>query len=157
MILATVGTQLPFPRLMTALNALAPRLEEPVIAQTGPDAGSYPALDCRPSLAPADFSRLFQEARVVVAHAGMGTILSARRWHKPLVILPRRHDLREHRNDHQQATARHVAALPGIHVAWTEEDLAALLTTPDLSAANEEPGQAYQPLLDRLRSFIDTV
>lgn len=155
MILATVGTQLPFPRLMTALNDLAPDLDEPVIAQTGPDEGQYAALDCRPSLAPAEFSRLFQEARVVVAHAGMGTILSARKWHKPLVILPRRHDLQEHRNDHQLATARHVAALPGIHVAWTEEELGALLTAQDLSPADETPGQAYQPLLERLRGFID--
>lgn len=154
MILATVGTQLPFPRLMRALETLAAELDEPVIAQTGPDPARYPALDQRETLAPAEFSTLFQEARVIVAHAGMGTILSARRWHKPLVILPRRHDLGEHRNDHQLATARHVADLPGIHVAWEDADLAPLLRRRDLPPADETPGPARAALIGRLREFI---
>ncbi|MEM1129998.1 MAG: glycosyltransferase [Pseudomonadota bacterium] len=156
MIFATVGTQLPFPRLMEALNDLAPELADDVIAQTGPETGPWPNLDIRPSLTPAEFDDMFRTARVIVAHAGIGTILSAKRHGKPLIVLPRRHALGEHRNDHQLATAKQVDALRGIHVAWETGDLKSLLATPDLTAADESPSPSHDALIGRLRSFIDT-
>lgn len=154
MIFATVGTQLPFPRLIDALDALAPRLGEEVIAQVGASQGHWPALDIRRSLTPSEFEAAFTGARVVVAHAGIGTILSAKRWARPLVILPRRHALGEHRNDHQIATARQVETLPGIHVAWEAADLEALLARRDLTPANETPSPSHAALVARLRAFI---
>ena len=154
MIFATVGTQLPFPRLIDALDALAPRLGEEVIAQVGASQGHWPALDIRRSLTPSEFEAAFTGARVVVAHAGIGTILSAKRWARPLVILPRRHALGEHRNDHQIATARQVETLPGIHVAWEAADLEALLARRDLTPANEKPSPSHAALVARLRAFI---
>ena len=90
----------------------------------------------------------------MVAHAGIGTILSAKRWARPLVILPRRHALGEHRNDHQIATARQVETLPGIHVAWEAADLEALLARRDLTPANETPSPSHAALVARLRAFI---
>jgi UDP-N-acetylglucosamine transferase subunit ALG13 len=155
MIFATVGTQLPFPRLIDALNTLAPSLDEPVIAQVGVSEGHWPALDARPNLTPAAYQETFAAARVVVAHAGLGTILSAKSLGKPLVLLPRRHALGEHRNDHQLATARQVADLPGMHVAWETEDLAGLLGTPELAPATQAPSASHAALLARLSSFID--
>lgn len=154
MIFATVGTQLPFPRLIGALDALAPTLGEPVVAQIGGSEGDWPALDLRRTLTPAEFEQVFTAARVVVAHAGIGTILSAKRWGKPLVILPRRHALGEHRNDHQLATARQVAHLPGIHVAWEAADLAPLLARTDLEPAGDAPSPSHAALVARLKAFI---
>ncbi len=140
MIFATTGTQLAFPRLMAALNALAPDLGEEIVAQAGPEVGAakaYPALDIRTRLAPADYGAIVTRARLIVAHAGIGTIMTAKRYGKPLILLPRRHALGEHRNDHQMATARQVADLEGIHVAWETEDLMPLLMQPDLPAASD--------------------
>ncbi|MCR9130800.1 MAG: glycosyltransferase family 28 protein [Alphaproteobacteria bacterium] len=154
MIFATVGTQLPFPRLIDALEALAPDLGEEVIAQIGASEGTWPNLDIRRQLTPAEFEKIFTTARVIVAHAGIGTILSAKRWGKPLVILPRRHGLGEHRNDHQLATARQVESLPGIHVAWEAADLGPLLTLPDLTPASDAPSPSHAALIARLRTFI---
>ena len=201
MIFVTVGTQLPFPRLVAAMERHAAGTDEPVIVQAGPaggggrgeargdgsggrgdrraggrgkgsgageaggrgdgspdwtrdGSGEWPHLDLRTRLDPAEFDALFLAARVVVGHAGIGTILSARRHRRPLVILPRRHALGEHRNDHQLATARAVAALPGIHVAWEAEDLPPLLDDPALEAAVDVPGPALPALIARLRDFI---
>lgn len=156
MIFATVGTQLPFPRLFSALNALAPDLGEEVIAQTGPNAGNWSNLNMRERLAPSDFEQFFSSARIVVAHAGIGTILSAKRHGRPLVILPRRYKLGEHRNDHQLATARQVEKLPGIHVAWETDGLAPLLKTPGLAAATEAQSPSHAALIARLQEFIAT-
>ena len=158
MIFASVGTQLPFPRLIDALEALAPDLGEEIMAQTGPlgpeDAARWPHLKLEPSLIPERFEALFTAARVVVAHAGIGTILSAKRFGKPLVILPRRHALGEHRNDHQMATARQLEASEGIYVAWDAAEIGPLLRRSDLAPATDKPAPSLETLITRLRGFI---
>lgn len=160
MIFATVGTQLPFSRLILALADLSTQTTEEIIAQTGSseqdDIPPQPNLSLRKQMTPVEFEAAFVKARVVVGHAGIGTILSARKLGKPLVILPRRHSLGEHRNDHQLATAVQVAKLPGVHVAWQTEDLAPILLQADLEPpqpyTGQTPGQAA--LIARLGSFI---
>lgn len=156
MIFVTVGTQLPFERLLSAMNAIAADGNEEIIAQTGAGQGNWPHLRSEPQLSPDAFAEYFRAARVVVAHAGIGSILSAKRFEKPLIILPRRADLGEHRNDHQMATAKQVESIPGIHVAWKAEDIAALLAVPDLPCASEVASPARTALINRLSEFIET-
>lgn len=155
MIFATVGTQLAFPRLMDALEALAPGFNEKIVAQTGPDHTPRTHLDTRTSLTPAEFETLFSSARLVVGHAGIGTLLMAQRLQKSLVILPRQHALGEHRNDHQLATARQIERLPGVYVAWEADDLGPLLSRPDLAPASDAPSAGRETLVARIRGFID--
>jgi UDP-N-acetylglucosamine transferase subunit ALG13 len=153
-IFVTVGTQLPFPRLIAQMDEIAGRLDEDVFAQTGPDAGDVKHLKTLTQLTPPEFEEKFRTARVVVAHAGIGTILSAKRYGKPVILLPRRADLGEHRNDHQLATARQVEKLTGVHVAWEADDLEALIAREALEPANEEMSATHQALVDRLSAFI---
>lgn len=158
MIFVTVGTQLPFDRLIDAMDAWAGGAEEDVVAQAGPAAapGRWPHLDARTRMSPEDFEKCFSDARIVVGHAGIGTILSAQRFRKPLVILPRRESLGEHRNDHQMATAREVSRLKGVHIAWSEDDLPKLLGQ-DLTPAAPDGGESRDALIGRIRDFIDAV
>ena len=159
MIFATVGTQLPFPRLMQALNDLAPKLSDPIIAQTGTEPQDWPNLDQRQSLAPQEFSALFNGARVIVAHAGIGTILSAKRWCKPLILLPREHALGEHRNDHQYATMARFQARSGIFAVEDGDALSAQLDHLTRADQQAEAGNGVSPyaedrLIQRLNAFI---
>ena len=159
MIFATTGTQLPFPRLIAALDALAPDLGERIVAQIGPDPGRYPNLETHATLSPAQFDALFAEARIVVAHAGIGSILSARRHGKPIVLMPRRFDQGEHRNDHQLATVRELEHRAGLSIAWAPEDLRTLLAAPATrtEAAPDGPSESLTRLRDHLRDLIDSV
>lgn len=157
MIFVTVGTQLPFPRLIDAMDRIAGEQGERVVAQVGPEAGDWRRIEQCPTLAPAEFEALFAEARLIVAHAGIGTILSAKRIGKPLAVLPRRHALGEHRNDHQLATARAIEALPGVHVAWQAEDLPALVAARDLAPAADAESATHAALIARLKGFIEDV
>lgn len=159
MILATVGTQLPFPRLTGAVADWARAAGEPAVIQSGqgdgPDGGTDGGgVSWRPSLPPGEFEALARAARVIVGHAGIGTILTAQRLARPLVVMPRKAAAGEHRNDHQLATARHVAGLPGVHVAWEAEDLGPLLSRPDLLPARPGGGQELARLHARIREFL---
>lgn len=154
MIFLTVGTQLAFPRLTRALNDYASGRDEEVIAQVGGETGDLPNLDVRQMLAPNEFVEIFTRARVVVGHAGIGTILSAKRYRRPLVIVPRRHALGEHRNDHQVATARALEDVEGLHIAWDIADLPGLLNRADLAASGDGLGPRHSELVDGLRRFI---
>ncbi len=157
MIFLTVGTQLAFPRLTEAMNRFAANTDEKIIAQVGTETTALPNLDVRRMMDPVSFDETFSQARVIVAHAGIGTILSAKRFQRPLIIVPRRHDLEEHRNDHQLATARALADEPGVYVAWQIDDLPGLLQRTDLHPAQTGFGSKHGALIDGISQYIQGV
>ncbi|MFY0620755.1 MAG: glycosyltransferase family 28 protein [Pelagimonas sp.] len=128
MIFATVGTQLPFDRLLGALDSWAGgQHRTSVFAQTGRSGSDFHNLECTPFMAPSMFRDAVERARVIVGHAGMGTILTAAELGKPVIIMPRRAAFGEHRNDHQLATASEMRKLPNVLVAEDETQLSEAL------------------------------
>jgi UDP-N-acetylglucosamine transferase subunit ALG13 len=154
-ILATVGTQLPFPRLLRALDGIAGRHSLRIVAQTCGSTPTLMHLEQHAFLKPAEFDRILAEATLLVGHAGTGTIFAAAQASKPLIVMPRQFSLGEHRNDHQVATARAFENRPGIHVAWNDEELERLVLTPDLPPLRFGHWPGRDLLLDRVRSFLD--
>ncbi len=155
MILLTIGTQLPFDRLVKALDELAPSLNEPIVGQIGTHAQYLPQnFQYFLTMRPTEFDLQFRSARVIVSHAGIGTILSARKHGKPIVIVPRQAKFGEHRNDHQLATCAQMSGKVGIYVAPEPDALLTILQQSELSAA---AGLAESPdrirLMDGLRTF----
>ena len=154
MIFATVGTQLPFPRLLAALDRIAGTRGLEVIAQTCTPDAAYPHLRATGHLDPPVFEANARAADRIVGHAGIGTILTARRAEKPLILFPRRAALGEHRNEHQLATVKSLSGRSGIYVAFDETELEALLVRPDLAPLRNEDSSARAALINRLRDFI---
>lgn len=156
MIFVTVGTDLPFDRMVRVVDEWARAVGgREVFAQIG-------ETDWRPSyiawskfLQPPEFARRFAEAEVVVAHAGMGTILSALQWEKPLLVMPRRASLGEQRNEHQLATARHLSEMGKVSVAMDEIELRSMLDgLGDLRPRERIGPYASDALVTALRDFI---
>jgi len=150
-IFVTVGMQLPFDRLIGAMDRVAPDLPMPVVAQTGQSIIRPANIETHAALAPNAFEELAKRARVIVAHAGIGSILTSRRLGKPIVILPRRAEFDEHRNDHQLATARQLDGNAGIFVAMDTADLSRRIEQA-LSAGPREATQS--PTIDSLRAAV---
>lgn len=149
MIFATVGTQLPFDRMLTSLdNWAAHNPGIPVFAQTGDSPGSFPHLDTVASLSQVEFQTRFERARLVVAHAGMGTILSAAEVGKPLILMPRRMKFKEHRTDHQQDTANEMARLSNVTVVQDGQTLCKELDRALASGFQLPPAAASQESAD---------
>jgi UDP-N-acetylglucosamine transferase subunit ALG13 len=114
LIFVTVGThQDPFTRL---LDALAPLDDSELVVQHG-SAPPPPGVARAEAYMPFDqMVECFRAAEKVITHAGVGSILCAsREGHTPLVV-PRRHDLGEHVDDHQAQIARKLEEL-GLAVA----------------------------------------
>ena len=155
MILLTIGTQLPFDRLVRALDDLAPSLPEEIFGQIG--AASYEPVHIHwtATLRPDQFEEKFRSASVIVSHAGIGTILTAQKLHKPLIIVPRLAKHGEHRNDHQLATANQVKDKPGVYVANDVDELPELLRRGDLEAARDDVEMAGRMnFVNNIRSFL---
>lgn len=124
MIFVAVGTQAPFDRLIEAMDRWASvHSERRVLAQVGNSRAATRAIDTRRWMGTREFEDAMRNAELVITHAGMGTILNALRLEVPLLIMPRQARLGEHRDDHQQSTARRLEELGVVPVAWSESEL----------------------------------
>lgn len=154
----TVGAQMPFDRLITAVDAWAgAHPEHTVIAQIGKSELQTEHLDIRGFMEPPEFDALCDEADALVGHAGIGTLFAALERGKPVLVMPRKATLRETRNEHQTATARQLGERPGVLVAWDEQELGPALdrltTTPIES--KRQAAEAEPRLIERLVQFIE--
>lgn len=156
MILIAVGTQFPFDRLVKAVDEWAVAAHRgDVIGQIGTTSYQPRAIKASAMIAPDAFAALQDDADVMIAHAGMGSILGALERRKPIIIMPRRHAFGEHRNDHQLATARQFADFPGVYLADDELALKVLLDRVDTLTPGPASGSgASAALISSLRRFV---
>jgi len=145
-----------FDRLVRAVDEWAARTgRTDVFAQIGPDAYTPRHIAHTQFLEPSEFRSRVESADVIVAHAGMGSILTALEAGKPILVMPRRGDLRETRNDHQIATAERFGQTGKVAVAMDESELGVKLDSLGELSANEQIGpHASDELITALRSFI---
>lgn len=156
MIFVTVGTDLPFNRLVKIVDRWAKeRGRADIFAQIGETDWTPEHIAFSKFLQPPDFTRRFSESSVIVSHAGMGTILSALQYGKPILVMPRRATLGEQRNEHQLATARRLSELGKINVAFEEDHLREQLDIlSDLKPRERIGAYASDGLIQSLRNFI---
>ena len=151
MILITVGMQLGFDRLIRAMDRIQPDFGIDFIAQTGPTSYVPANMASKAQFGPAEFEELASRAALIVSHAGIGTVLLARRLLKPIVLMPRRAGLGEHRNDHQLSTAAQLTGRRGIFVAVDETELR---NAVKLGLACGPVEHEISPTLDRLQTAV---
>lgn len=113
MIFLTVGSSLPFDRLVRLIDdAVAERLiAEPVFAQIGNGRYVPSHIEFVRILPRSEFDACFDRASAIISHAGIGTIGAALKVRKPLLAMPRSRALGELVDDHQLVTATRFAAL----------------------------------------------
>ena len=135
----TVGSE-SCDRLVRAFDEWAGKNDQGlrVLAQIGP--GGFRPQNCESIdfLNPRDYKKAFEQASLVVSHAGIGTIITAVQLQKRLVVMPRLASLGETRNEHQLATVRHFNRCPNICIADTENHLAAQIDSALSTQADQE-------------------
>ena len=155
-VFVTVGAQMPFDRLIKAIDEwAASHTGMHIFAQIGETSYRPEHIEYVTLLEPSEFRRRVLWSDVLVAHAGMGSILSALQYGKPILVLPRQGRLMETRNDHQLATAIRIKAMSRVAVAMNTDEMPALLDSiTSLNASEIISDRASEQLLSAIRSFI---
>lgn len=150
MIFVTVGThQQPFQRLLDALTALDGSELTVQYGHGEPPPGVARAVPFMPFDAMVG---CFREAEVVITHAGVGSVLCARReGHVPLVV-PRRHELGEHVDEHQAELTRALAERGSVVAVWDTARLAEQVEAAP--PRGERPEASESPLARKVRAAL---
>lgn len=159
MIFISVGTQLPFDRLVEIVDDWAGNVGGvDIFAQIGPGKYSPRNFKAVDFLKPNEISACYEKSSIIVAHAGMGTVLTAMKIRKPIIIFPRRFELGEHRNDHQMATARWLKDKLDIPVAFERDELLELLSARSgIAAPRYISDYAPAGFIDRLHKALHAI
>lgn len=155
-ILVTCGTQFPFDRLMSMVVSWAaknPLVADEIYCQVGPSGRSVKPIASSDFLSPDKYDEITSQADVIVAHAGIGSILSAYEKNIPIIIMPRKSELGEHRNNHQASTSREFLKRKGVYVVDSEKELHHFL---EIRKELEKPGSTMPEslMVNKIRSFI---
>jgi UDP-N-acetylglucosamine transferase subunit ALG13 len=149
-ILFTIGTSVPFDRLVAVADAVAEACDEPVLVQGGRSQCELTRAELVPFIPSDELRSLVAEARVVVMHAGAGSALLALDEAKRPVLVPRLRRFGEAIDDHQVDFGRRLEAIGLAHLVVDPEALPAFLAslppdekrpvarTPSLAAALRE-------------------
>jgi UDP-N-acetylglucosamine transferase subunit ALG13 len=163
-IFLTIGSHEPFDRLVQAVDEWCDQnnLGSQVFAQITGHA-QYRPRNFRfvEQLGFTEYNRCVEQSRFMISHVGMGTIISALSARKPIVVLPRRGQLNETRNDHQFDSLRLVRTLRGVFAAEDEQQLPLHLSDVNSLAAGTYEMPELQPyadagLIKALRDAIQT-
>lgn len=143
MIFVTVGThQQPFLRLIEALASLGP---VDLVVQHGHSPAPRGVREAVPFLSFADVLDRLRDAEAVVTHAGVGSILLARRLGHTPVAVPRLRRHGEHVDDHQVELTSALAELKVVIPVWNVDELwAAIAAVPPMAAPRPLEATAFQ-------------
>lgn len=108
MIFVTIGagTTYGFNRLIKEMDEIAGKTSEEIIMQIG--CTEYEPINAQyyRFVEKTNIEKLYNNSRVIVCHSGIGSILTAMKFNKPTIIVPRRKKYNEHIDDHQLEIAR---------------------------------------------------
>jgi len=153
LIFVTVGGIRAFERLVIAMDRIAGELDEEVVIQTG--LTKYEPENCKffKFMAADEMEELYGRARVVVCHAGIGTILTAMQHGKPLILVPRMKKYGEHIDDHQLEIAAEMEGRGAI-VIYDINILKAAVESVNIPPVKFETETA---LVRRLKEYLDGI
>lgn len=129
MIFFTVGTeQFDFKRMIDAADLVATELpDEEVFIQIADNTEVPQHASWERWLSYQDFAQRVQDARIVVTHAGAGSLLSCAWIDKVAITVPRLHKYGEHVDNHQCELADKMAELGHAIIGETPEELCRLV------------------------------
>ncbi len=130
MIFITVGTQLPFDRMINdvikaVMKSNFKRHKISIQAVSIQEIIENPLdIECVEKLSECEFEKLFNECDILISHAGMGTIIKTIECKKSIIVVPRLKRYKEHRNNHQVDTCSAlVGRFSNIHFANNDAEI----------------------------------
>jgi UDP-N-acetylglucosamine transferase subunit ALG13 len=152
-ILVTIGTSDPFDRLLAAVARL-PTGEE-IVAQCGGSTVRPANARCVSFLGFDELNALVTSARIVITHAGAGSVLTALAAGRRPVVVPRLRRYGEAVDDHQVEFGRSLAVAGLVTMVEDPMDLpAAVAAAPAAPASREHDGRLAGEIATYLRGHL---
>jgi UDP-N-acetylglucosamine transferase subunit ALG13 len=153
MIVATTGTnEQPFDRLVRSVAALD--VDEELLLQYGSSRVPHGRGTWVDYLPFSELENAMRRARIVISHAGVGSIMLARRCGKVPIVMPRRLSAGEAVDDHQHRLAVRLSRIGVVAIAEDERQLAELVLAGPGAAANGDGGLEAGTLVTELHAFF---
>ncbi|MFB5661023.1 PssE/Cps14G family polysaccharide biosynthesis glycosyltransferase [Alteribacillus sp. HJP-4] len=157
MILVVLGThELPFTRLLKKVDELieSGSISEEVFVQSGHTKYQSENMTLQPFISYEEMDNKYDEASIIIAHGGTGSIISGVKKGKPVIAVPRLAKYKEHNDDHQLEIVEQFSEAG--HIIGVEElELldAALLEAKSFTPVPFQSGR--EKIFRLLEDFID--
>lgn len=159
MILVLLGTfPTQFTRPLIAIDALCKegKIREKVIVQSGFTEFPSEHLDYKPFVPVEELDLLYQEARIIISHAGSGSLLKGLKMGKKIIAIPRMPKYGEVVDEHQLEILEEFEK-ENYLLAWREtDDLADLLVQID-SFEPKPFVSSKQNIINFLDQYMETL
>jgi UDP-N-acetylglucosamine transferase subunit ALG13 len=150
-IFVTVGTnEARFDRLLAALDGLPAGTE--LFVQHGPSPVRPPGAACADYLGFEEMVEKMRQARAVVTHAGVGSVLTALLSGTRPIVVPRLHRFGEAVDDHQLHFGRRAASAGLVTLVEDAAELPAAIARYE--ASPPPPPRPDERLVEDLRGFL---
>jgi len=157
MIYVTIGTHpVPFDRLIAAMEAFARTTSEEVIIQAGMSEIPFQYARHLTFVSWDESRRYIESARVVVSHAGVGTLIDAISVNARIIVWPRLASYGEAANDHQMEIAHVLSEQKRVIMVNNAEELVAALRRDELPMSSVD-GASGSRLTDALRTSLNVI
>ena len=144
-----------FNRLLRALDDLAENkaLDAEIFAQIGSSDYEPKNFPFKRFLNPKEYEQRMRNADIVISHAGAGSIITALKYEKPLVVVPRLKRFGEHTNDHQIDLAKALAERHKVLAVFDLKELPKAIEKAKHFKPETESDRAK--LIARIRKFLE--
>ncbi|MDR1522314.1 MAG: hypothetical protein LBS28_05660 [Streptococcaceae bacterium] len=154
MIFVLVGTQdSPFLRILKetekAIKDL--NLKEKVYAQVGKTSFSSKLITTQKYFVGKEYEKLIYKARILITHGGAGILFKGIHLGKKIIAIPRKMELGEHNDNHQNELVTKLSKLGYIYEAKNSVKKALL----DIDAFDPKPYTLKNDLLNAVENFIE--
>jgi len=153
LIFVTVGGMRAFERLVREMDRIARELDEQVVMQIGSTDYEPRNCDYFRFMPRNDIEKCYADARVIVCHAGSGSILTALEHSKPLVLVPRMKTYGEVFDDHQLEIARAMESR-GTTVVYDISNLESGMKNMNTTVSKFSTGRN---LVGSLKEYLDQI
>lgn len=160
MIFVTIGTSKPFDRLLRALTELDLPAGEELVVQCGDSVVRPVRARCVGFLPFSELVDHVRHARLVIAHAGAGTVIAAVSLGVRPVVVPRLARFGEAADDHQVDFARHLSEAGLVTLVEDPSELPAAVAGSEdgrLVAVSAGGGALAADVRDYLRQVVGGV
>lgn len=157
MILVLLGTQdKPFERILKAVSKEIKKcnIKDKVIAQIGCTNFSDEKIKTFDFTSKEELNDLIDEAKIIITHAGVGTIIECISKDKKVIVVPRRKKYKEHTNDHQLQITKEFAEKKYVLPLYDEKKLDKVLE--DIKTFKPKKYESNtENFKNRIKEYID--